>query len=360
MDLRLTLRKRPCYKATVTMIALGNKMARSLFVIALLVAIAAPAYADLTVDFSDTVKQAVDPNTQKQIQDMINAGLKNRAKANADARGLLGSNQTLKIICYGEPKADELGMKAPDPLMSAILGGFGETVGDFDANGKPKSGGTVYVAIDCDKLRANGWYGAFDHLAGKQTMWEVMVHELLHAANRGHRHPPEDLSVYNDWVEAFNQTIRKEIRQAQTAAEKSAMQKTGGDKVGAVPRETTEMFAFVDNRPGVLACIASGQNLVETASAIGLASHQFVASSPTGTIIRGPGDPETVNRLAQQRRITLCFPAESDVCIIMTPLTPFRGHNHEAHQGAVHEHDAPDPPLDWGVTPPETVVRFSP
>jgi hypothetical protein len=124
------------------------------------------------------------------------------------------------------------------------------------------------------------------------------------------------------------------------------------------PVESTDVFVSVDNRPEVLACIASGQNPDETATALGFAEHQLVARSPAGIVIRGPGDPETVNRLAQQRKITLCFPAEADVCIIMTPLTPFRGHNHEAHQGAVHEHDAPDPPLDWGITPPETVAQW--
>lgn len=342
------------------MIAGANNLRWPLLAISLLGFIAAPAYADLTVEFSDTVKQSVSPDTQKQVQDLINSGLKNRAKTDADARDLLGSNQTLKIICYGEPKADELGLKAPDPFMGALLGGFGETKGDFDATGKPKRGGTAYIAIDCDKLRARGWFGEFDHLAGKQTMWNVLVHELLHASNQGHRHPPEELTVYEQWVEAFNRTIRREIRQAGTAAEKKA---EGGQKVGAVLTTPTEMYAFVNNQPEVLACIAPGQNPREAASAIGLANHQLVAAGPGGTMIRGPGDPKTVNRLAQERRITLCFPAEADVCIIMTPLTPFRSHDHAAHSHGgrgVHEHQASDPPPDWGVMPPEVTIRVFP
>ena len=337
---------------------LGNKIRTSLLVIFLLGAAAAPAYADLTVEFSDTVRQAVNPDTQKQVQDLINTGLKNRAKTDADARDLLGNNQTLKIICYGEPKADELGLKAPDPLMGALLGGFGETKGDFDAAGKPKRGGTVYIAIDCDKLRARGWFREFDHLAGKQTMWNVLVHELLHASNQGHRHPPEELSVYEQWVEAFNRTIRREIRQAQAATEKKA---EGGKRVGAVPKGPTEMYALVNNQPEVLACIAPGQNPQEAAKALGMGNHQLVAGGPAGTLIRGPGDPQTVNRLAQDRKVTLCFPAEVDVCIIMTPLTPFRGHDHETHShsgSGLHEHQPPDPPLHWGVTPPEAVIDW--
>ncbi|OGQ78305.1 MAG: hypothetical protein A3F90_13895 [Deltaproteobacteria bacterium RIFCSPLOWO2_12_FULL_60_19] len=132
-------------------------------------------------------------------------------------------------------------------------------------------------------------------------------------------------------------------------------------KVGAVPRTATDMYAFANNRQEVLACIAPGQNPQEAANALGMATHQFVAGGPGGTMIRGPGDPQTVNRLAQDRKVTLCFPAEADVCIIMTPLTPFRGHDHQAHSHSgrgVHDHEGSDPPLDWGVTPPQTVIRW--
>jgi hypothetical protein len=92
-----------------------------------------------------------------------------------------------------------------------------------------------------------------------------------------------------------------------------------------------------------------------------LEQHQLIAAGPAGTIIRAPGNAETVNRRAAEQRITLCFPAEADVCIIMTPLTAFRGHNHEAHiqsNRAVHDHEAPDPLWEWGVTPPETAIRW--
>jgi hypothetical protein len=132
-------------------------------------------------------------------------------------------------------------------------------------------------------------------------------------------------------------------------------------RLSSLPGEPADVYVSVDNRPEVLACIVSGQNPDETATALGFAEHQLVARSPAGIIIRGPGDPETVNRLAQQRKITLCFPAEANVCMIMTPLTAFRGHNHEAHiqsNRAIHDHEAPDPPWEWGVTPPETAIRW--
>jgi hypothetical protein len=47
--------------------------------------------------------------------------------------------------------------------------------------------------------------------------------------------------------------------------------------------------------------------------------------------------------------------------MIMTPLTPFRGHDHEEHMRSgrgEHDHHAPDPPWSWGVTPPETEIYW--
>jgi hypothetical protein len=294
------------------------------------------------------VQKAVDPQTRQDIQDLVNAGLRKRAKDSNAAKDLLDSNQTIKIICQDEQKAKDEGID----FESAFLPEFGKTKGDFDKDGKPNSKGTAYIAINCDYLRQFGWFTVIDALGSKQSMWDVLVHELLHATNQARRHPPDDTDIYDRWVRDFNAQIGGELRKAEA--------KTKEKKIGALPKESTEMFAFVDNRPGVLACIATGQNPREAAIALGLGEHQLIASGPTGAIIRAPGDPETVNRLAQQRKITLCFPAEIDVCIIMTPLTPFRGHNHELHLGALHEHDAPDPPLDWGVTPPETVISFFP
>lgn len=192
------------------------KLTPVLFILLLVAAIFSPqAHADVTIEFSDAIKKVVDPNTQGQIQDLVNAGLRKRAQDNADARDLLASNQTIKIICFGEPKAAELGIKPPEgPGM--IFGGFGDTRGDFDANGKPKPGGTVYIGIDCDRLRQLGWFKSFEHDIEKQTMWVVLVHELLHASNRSHVHSPEeDQDVYKRWVEAFNATLLEELRRAE-------------------------------------------------------------------------------------------------------------------------------------------------
>jgi hypothetical protein len=132
-------------------------------------------------------------------------------------------------------------------------------------------------------------------------------------------------------------------------------------KVGAAPKPPVEVFIAVDNTPQVLACIAPGQNPAQAANALGLANHQQIASGPEGTIVRAPGDPKTVEKAAKEKGVKMCHPPENDKCTIMTPLTPFRGHNHKDHMhsdGHPHSHQPVDLPLDWGVTPPETIIRW--
>jgi hypothetical protein len=133
-------------------------------------------------------------------------------------------------------------------------------------------------------------------------------------------------------------------------------------KVGAVPKTPTEVYVAVDNRPEVLTCISPGQDTQVALNALGLGKKfQTLMSGPTGTIVKSFGDAKTIEKNAQAKGVNLCFKPENDYCTIMTPLTPFRGHDHEAHKHSgrgPHEHDGPDPPLDWGVTPPEIVVRW--
>jgi len=132
-------------------------------------------------------------------------------------------------------------------------------------------------------------------------------------------------------------------------------------KVGAAPKAPVDVFVAVDSTPQVLACIAPGQNPAQAANALGLANHQQIATGPEGTIIRAPGDAKTVEKLAKDKGVKTCFPTEPDYCTIMTPLTPFRGHDHKSHvQSGLHPHahQPVDLPLDWGVTPPETAIRW--
>jgi len=133
-------------------------------------------------------------------------------------------------------------------------------------------------------------------------------------------------------------------------------------QVGAAPKTPTEVFVAVDNRLEVLACISPGQDPREAINALGLGKkYQMLVSGPTGTIVKGVGDAKTVEKNAQAKGVNLCFKPENDYCTIMTPLTPFRGHDHKAHEQSgrgPHDHDGPDPGPDWGVTPPKIVVRL--
>jgi len=114
---------------------------------------------------------------------------------------------------------------------------------------------------------------------------------------------------------------------------------------------------LVDNQQTALICIQPGHNAANVATALELANHQVIATTGTGTVIAAHGDPKTIETRARAKRIDLCF-VEINYCMIMTPLTAFRGHVHELHRGGLHDHDAPDLPWSWAVTPPEPVVSW--
>jgi hypothetical protein len=136
-------------------------------------------------------------------------------------------------------------------------------------------------------------------------------------------------------------------------------------KVSAAPSAgttPTEVTVAIDNRPEAVVNICPGQNVQDAATKIGLGAHEVVAKDDTGTIIKGRGDPKAVAQAAQMQNVKLCFQPEDDFCTIYTPLTAYRGHDHSQHihsGAAVHNHEAPDPPLSWGVNPPKTVIRWS-
>jgi hypothetical protein len=75
-------------------------------------------------------------------------------------------------------------------------------------------------------------------------------------------------------------------------------------------------------------------------------------------MVRTSTDAKTVEKAAKDNNVSLCHKPEPDFCLIFTPLTKFRGHDHTAHTGAPHDHSAPDPPLDWGVTPEPVTIRL--
>lgn len=174
-----------------------------------------PARADVTVAFSDTVKQNVDAQTASDLQGAINSGLKKMAdNGNQGARDLLDSNQTIRIICFGEPDAESRNLRSSG---GQVYGGGGETAGDFTADGKPRTGGTTYIAIDCEKLKRIGWFGEEGDNIGKTRVWDTLLHELLHATNRSRRHSDEETTDYEGWVRNLNRVLAAEVDEAKVA-----------------------------------------------------------------------------------------------------------------------------------------------
>ena len=138
--------------------------------------------------------------------------------------------------------------------------------------------------------------------------------------------------------------------------DQTALGTVGPPRAGSKP-VSVDMTVVVDNRSKVMICIPPGVDPVKVATALGLTEHRVIAKASTGTIIMTPGDLQAIEAKAKEKGIALCF-VEIDFCMIMTPLTAFRGHDHQAHRGGLHDHDAPDPPWTWSVTPPEPVVSW--
>jgi len=166
----------------------------------------------VTVQFSDDVNTALGAKAAKErerIEKEINKGLEELGKTDAQAKDLLDSEQKLRIVCFGEKEANDAGLKKPDGGIMAGVAGQGATAGDYDGD-KPKKKGAAIVAIDCDLLKTYGWSGEIKFPGDtKSSMFEVLVHELLHAANKKRKHPPDDLDVYDEWVKSFLKALKK-------------------------------------------------------------------------------------------------------------------------------------------------------
>ncbi len=176
-----------------------------------------PVLAEVTVEFSVDVSLALGaPTGEDEIARMVNEGLSNMGRTNPAALALYNSGQTIKIICYGSDKAKELKIEKPEMSFIPV---WGETVGAFNADGTPTRGGTTYIVIDCDRLRTGRWYTNFTFLGVTQSMWDILVHELLHATDQARRHPPDTLDRYQNWVTAFNQSIATLLQETKTTDE---------------------------------------------------------------------------------------------------------------------------------------------
>lgn len=124
-------------------------------------------------------------------------------------------------------------------------------------------------------------------------------------------------------------------------------------KVGMAPQQPGEAVAYVNAQQGANICT----NNADDAKKLG---GDVIADGPAGTVSTVKDSAESVARRAKEQGVNLCW-VETNFCNIFTPLTAYRGHDHAAHVHsgrAEHDHDAPDPSWDWGVTPPETVIRW--
>lgn len=133
-------------------------------------------------------------------------------------------------------------------------------------------------------------------------------------------------------------------------------------KVVTGPQTATDVYVALNNQEkNIIGCEDRVMTPEETRQLFGdLGGGEVLTNTGNATMISTTANLQTIERTLGARGLSQrCF-VEKVVCLIMTPLTSFRGHNHEdhVHSGrADHDHHAPDPPWDWGVTPPETVIR---
>ena len=153
---------------------------------------------------SDMTAAGLDPAQEAQrLEDEINGALHRLGKTDEDASALDGSGQTIRIVCFGSAEADRNGLPLPPGFP---LGPGGDdpaaTAGDFDSSGKPKAKGTAVIAIECDRFKRkwSGW-----------GWFRLIAHELLHASNEKHKHPPEGIGIYEDWVRKMVLALPAEI-----------------------------------------------------------------------------------------------------------------------------------------------------
>ncbi|MBI2360134.1 MAG: hypothetical protein HYV04_14765 [Deltaproteobacteria bacterium] len=136
-----------------------------------------------------------------------------------------------------------------------------------------------------------------------------------------------------------------------------------GTLQSAAPAGTTNMFAIMDTRPKQNFCFDAEPSEVmdKFKLSLGLSPTWLGKIDGYGSMFNSPASPQQIQEAAKKSGLNFCMSFKSpepDYCSIFTPLTAFRGHDEKPHQGGPHDHDAPDPPLTWGVTPPETVIRW--
>jgi hypothetical protein len=176
-------------------------------------------------------------------------------------------------------------------------------------------------------------------LRDKADSADQRAKELSEEARKQQRKAEENKAV-GDGLRREAENIEKSLNDLSSAT-------VGPPGAGSSP-VSAEMTVMVENRQGTIVCLPKGKKVS------GL-DGEVIAEGPAEVLVVTTKSPEEVQTLAKASGVTLCF-VEIDFCVIKTPLTAFRGHVHELHRGSLHNHDAPDPPWDWAVTPPEPVV----
>ena len=169
------------------------------------IAFASTASATVNIQLSGDVTTTLtnsgqDPSAvQGRLQRDLNKGLEELGRTNPAARALFASNQTIRIVCYGSAEANNAGLNPGEGLFPAPA----ETRGDFNADGTPRAGGTVIIAINCDQLRQKGLDTPVFDIDPDSSLFRVLIHELLHATNRARNHQTDDQDLYSNFVRDF-------------------------------------------------------------------------------------------------------------------------------------------------------------
>jgi hypothetical protein len=197
---------------------------------------AAPALARVTVVLTDDVTKAIRKSgenprgEQRRLEDDFNTGLEALGATYPEAQALFDSGQTIRIICAKSPEAKRLGIK---------LGGApAESHGDFDEDGKPKRGGTTTIVIDCEKIALLGMDKPFFDIDPRSTANKVLMHELYHAGDAARRHPPDDLDIYNAFVDAFVAALeaaREDKRKEQRTGQRTDRRQSSVPNIPGAP-----------------------------------------------------------------------------------------------------------------------------
>lgn len=267
----------------------------------------------------DAAADCKDEKDKKKIQDLINDAKKKQKEAQ-DAKER--SDKTEKDL---QQQAKDIGDK------------LDKHINDLRNTGNKE-------AVAAEKVGLNAQNSAA--MAGLERAKQRLEKEI--------KNQQENLDAFNKAKSDFNSKLSKAkegLDPSESLENADKFIKSAEFYLNNCPPK--QVAIAVNDKQGTNVCVQPGQDAAQIGG-------QIIASGPGGTIVNSPETSQTIERIAKEKNIKVCW-IEINFCTIYTPLTAFRGHDHEAHvqsNRAIHDHEAPDPPWDWGVTPPETVIRW--